>query len=324
MSNSIEESEAIIIDKLSKRGHDVMVSILNEAPRNIFEILRSYFLVPSLRGLSSYDNTSFLKVGKHFLLAEEHNRELNEVLEIHTKYLHNFSVFSDNADEEYGININYLKAYLKLQHFINQLTEIINQANELRPGRMRVDSKISNEAIEEFYKELMRLILFGPFGELINPDVIPEDQDVEVDPGLSDKFLLEFGRNCLATYQRERLSYNPTIVKQRIEEAREREKQRFISDMNRMSEEERKLEIMKKNLGIGEKWSIGGTKITYAYDKDNFEKQRELFAPNYAALRSGGDLSDAAVMFNPTGYNDTEGMYETENGYDVNQYAEDD
>jgi hypothetical protein len=322
MSNSIEDSESIIIEKLSKRGHELMESILNESPRNIFEIIRSYFLIPSLRGLSSYDNTSFLKVGKHFLLAEQHTQELNEILETHTKYLSNFSVFFENADEDYGINLQYLKASLKIQEFINQLTEILNQANELRPGRMRVDSKISIEAIQEFYNELMRLIIFGPFGELINPDVIPEDQDMEVDPGLSDKFLLEFGRNCLANYARERLSYNPTVVKQRIEEAREREKQRFISDMNRMSEEERKLEIMKKKLGIG-KWSIGGTKITFAYDKDNFEKQRELFAPNYAALRTGGDLTDAAVMFNPTGYNDAEGVYEAQNGYDVNQYAED-
>jgi hypothetical protein len=323
MSNSIEDSENIIIDKLSKRSHDIMESILNESPRSIFEILRSYFLIPSLRGLSSYDNTSFLKVGKHFLLADDHTKELNQVLENHTGYLKNFDVFLENADEDIGINPSYLKAFLKLQNFKNQLLEILNQANELRPGRMKLDSKISIEAIELFYKELLRLILFGPFGELINPDIIPEDQDMEVDPGLSDKFLLEFGRNCLTTYIKERLSYNPTIVKQRIEETREREKQRFISDMNRMSEEERKLEIMKKKLGIG-RWSIGGTKITFAYDKDNFEKQRELFAPNYAALRAGGDLGDAAVTFNTTGYADAEGMYETQNGYDVNQYAEDD
>lgn len=323
MSNSIEECESIIIEKLSKRSHDFMESILNEAPRNIFEIIRSYFLVPSLRGLLSYDNTSFLKVGKHFLLAEEHTKELNDVLQNHTVYLKGFDSFLENADEKLGVNPSYLKAYLKINNFKNQLSEILNQANELRPGRMRIDSKISIEAIEIFYKELMRLILFGPFGELINPDVIPKDQKMEVDPGLSDKFLLEFGRNCLANYAKERLSYNPTIVKQRIEETREREKQRFISDMNRMSEEERKLEIMKKKLGIG-RWAIGGTKITFAYDKDNFEKQRELFAPNYAALRAGGDLADAAVTFNTTGYADAEGIYEAQNGYDVNQYAEDD
>jgi hypothetical protein len=323
MSNSIEECESIIIEKLSKRSHDFMESILNEAPRNIFEIIRSYFLVPSLRGLLSYDNTSFLKVGKHFLLAEEHTNELNQVLQTHTAYLKGFESFLENADEDIGINPSYLKAYLKIQNFKNQLSEILNQANELRPGRMRIDSKISIEAIEIFYKELMRLILFGPFGELINPDVIPKDQKMEVDPGLSDKFLLEFGRNCLTTYAKERLSYNPTIVKQRIEETREREKQRFISDMNRMSEEERKLEIMKKKLGIG-RWAIGGTKITFAYDKDNFEKQRELFAPNYAALRAGGDLGDATAVFNTTGYADAEGVYEAQNGYDVNQYAEDD
>jgi hypothetical protein len=323
MSNSIEEAETTIIEKLSKRSHDLMESILNESPRNIFEIIRSYFLMPTLRGLSSYENTSYLKVGKHFLLAEQHTKELDQMLAEHTSYLSKFSVFTDDIDEDIGINPSYLKAYLKLQNFKNEISDILKQANELRPGRMRVDSKISIEAIELFYKELLRIILFGPFGDLINPEVIPEEQDMEVDPGKSDKFLLEFGRNCLSTYINERLSYNPTVVKQRVEEAREREKQKFISDMNRMSEEERKLEIEKKKLGIG-KWSVGGTKITYMYDKDNFEKQRELFAPNYASLKGGKVDGDAAVTFNTTGYNDAEGKYESENGYDVNQYREDD
>jgi hypothetical protein len=320
MSDSIEEAETVITEKLSPRSHALMESILNESPRTIFEIIRSYFLIPTLRGLSSYENTSYLKVSSHFLLAGEHVNELDEMLQDHTKYLSNFSVFSDNIDEDIGINPNYLKAYLKLQNFKNELSDIIKQANELRPGRMRIDSKISIEAIEMFYKELLRMILFGPFGDLINPEVIPEEQDMEVDPGLSDKFLLEFGRNCLASYMTERLSYNPTVVKQRVQEAREREKQRFISDMNRMTEEERKLEIVKKKLGIG-KWAIGGTKITYMYDADNFERQRQLFAPDYTKSRVGrGGEGDAAVTFN-TG---AEAAYEAENGYNLNQHGDDD
>ena len=141
MSNSIEEAETTIIEKLSKRSHDFMEAILNESPRNIFEIIRSYFLIPTLRGLSSYENTSYLKVGNHFLLADEHTKELDEMLTEHTSYLSKFSAFTDDIDEDIGINPNYLKAYLKLQNFKNELTDILNQANELRPGRMRVDSK---------------------------------------------------------------------------------------------------------------------------------------------------------------------------------------
>ena len=50
------------------------------------------------------------------------------------------------------------------------------------------------------------------------------------------------------------------MVRDRIEKARETEKQRFIASLDNLSPEERRVELVKKRLGIG-RWAIGGTKL---------------------------------------------------------------
>jgi hypothetical protein len=44
--------------------------------------------------------------------------------------------------------------------------------------------------------------------------------------------------------------------------------------------DEKRVELMKKRLGIG-KWAIGGTKLVYAYDPDQWEKNRQELLTNY-------------------------------------------
>jgi hypothetical protein len=161
---------------------------------------------------------------------------------------------------------------------------------------------------------------------LIDPSINPETEDgpLTVDPGVSDTFLLKFGRSCLQRYMKERLSYNPEVVRQKVEEAKELEKQRFIMGIQKLSEEERKAELMMKTLGIG-KWAIGGTKLVYSYDPDQWEKNRADIANNYGAAAGyspEGDMPAEFANFDPTGY--FEGDRAEGEGYDMNMHPEND
>jgi hypothetical protein len=53
-----------------------------------------------------------------------------------------------------------------------------------------------------------------------------------------------------------------------------------------MTPEQRKIELTKKKLGIGELWSKGGTSLTHKYDPDEWNNLAE-------AAKSRGTYSDA-------------------------------
>jgi hypothetical protein len=53
----------------------------------------------------------------------------------------------------------------------------------------------------------------------------------------------------------------------------EAEKMTFINDLDKMSPEEKKSELMMKRLGLG-KWSVGGTKAIRTLDPEQLERER--------------------------------------------------
>jgi hypothetical protein len=47
----------------------------------------------------------------------------------------------------------------------------------------------------------------------------------------------------------------------------------MINKLAKMTPEEKKVELMKKRLGLGD-WAIGGTKAIYQYDPEQYERER--------------------------------------------------
>ena len=111
-----------------------------------------------------------------------------------------------------------------------------------------------------------------------------------------------------------------------IEEANEMEHQRFIDDLDKLTPEQRKLEMTKKRLGIG-KWAIGGTKAVYQYDPDQWEENRNAVASSYAkaaAYDPNAELPAAMQMRNTTGYDMQAGYDAQDDGYEYSFGGDDD
>ena len=148
-------------------------------------------------------------------------------------------------------------------------------SSELRISRLFFDKKLSQIQVESFLNEILRCTLIGPLYILLHS--IENNMNI---------FIVNIIEKLLKQYNREHLSYNPTKVREELAKAREVEKQGFIHFLHVKNPEERAIEIQKERLGIG-RWSIGGTKLVYSYDPDQWDKFRSEHANNYSLLNDG-------------------------------------
>jgi hypothetical protein len=210
---------------------------------------------------------------------------------------------------------------------VEQLSEINKISTELRISRMKFSPKLTEVQVQMFFNQIMKTLVLGPLGELANPEVNPESPDgmTSPDPANSDQFLIKFVSACLVKYKKEAVSFNPEETKQKIAEAKELEAQRFVKKLDKLTPEERQIELQKKKYGYGD-WAIGGTKLVYSYDADQWVKNTEAAQMDYAAA-SGftpeADLPIDITDMDLTGYVDREGMGEQGLGYEYKLYDAD-
>lgn len=317
LRDSIRESETIIQQKLGDARLKLLTSMLDEPTGQVFEILRSYFLVPIQRVLSGQGYAP-VHVPAHYKLEKEHKVIVNEMIDKHLEFIKKFDLYPEDAPE------SLMKAQFKLEQFRIQMGEFMALSPELRVSRIKFSKKLSQEQVARFLKELLRVWLIGSLGQLIDPDVVPEVEgiDLAAEDGHSDSFIVRFLATVLAHYSGERLAYNPTIVKQKIEEATEAEHQRFLNKMRGMSEEDKRIEMEKKSLGMG-MWGRGKTNLGNLFSGEELELRRQEMLGDYGTLMMGGP--DGLVGDMQGGQVDAFG-FETagdEEGYDVRFIDED-
>jgi hypothetical protein len=102
----------------------------------------------------------------------------------------------------------------------------------------------------------------------------------------------------------------------------EAEKMTFINKLDRMSPEEKKVELMKKRQGLGD-WAEGVTKAIFSLDPDQYERERvqriEMGVGDFVA---GDGVAAAAAAINDENFGG--GGAGAEGGYDNAQMEADD
>ena len=326
LRQNLNESEAFLIRRFGERGKEIFASILRESPQTIFEILLTYFLTPAQRILQTYNGAGILRVPAHYKLGTEHKNMLKTMFDEHVSYLDQFDAYPEPPEDE-DEDRTLMKARIKLAIFVEQLSEINKLSSELRVSRMKFDARLTEVQVQMFFNQIMKTLVLGPIGELANPDINPESPDgiQPPDPANSDQFLIKFVSACLVKYKKESVAFNPEEVKQKIAEAKELEAQRFVRKLDRLTPEERQIELQKKKYGYGD-WAIGGTKLVYSYDADQWVKNTEAAQMDYAAASGFTPEADIPIditNMDLTGYVDREGMAEQGLGYEYKLYDED-
>ena len=310
LSDVIAVAEADVKQRIPAQAHGVLDGITDLSWDNFMQSIFTYFLVPSSRILQEFDADSFV-VPANYKLGDEHIEDIKKIFTEDTRLVVKFSpdfkqTFMALARE-------------KLAYFVKQLEAIIAFKEKMRPSLVP-GRKYTLEYIQ-------RALFYGPLYELCNPNRLPptmEGQAAVDTPTNVIKLLLAFIVGSLSKYNKERLSFNDEQLRELIMVRNEKEKNEFISYLDKMTDEERAVELTNKRLGIG-RWAIGGTKLIWAYNADQYERERDEReragiisfpgeGPNDVPTFDGRPLDDMGFA-----------LYQGEgDGYDMRQRADED
>ena len=286
---------------------------LQNDAKQLFEIFLAYLITPLQRLLTRYE-TKTLRVSKLYDLGSQHAIDLNEMLEKHT-----------DTSSKYATSFENGLAAVKIRYFLEQIQGLAKFAQEIQAARV--------PGGEIGTKYLKRALAVGPLAELLDFNRVPLVATGEVAAeslvDRSGSALVAFLTACMGQFTRESLSYSPDEIRLRIAKAKEKEKMNIVSDLDKLDDDAKRVELVNKALGLG-RWAIGGSKLIYAYDADQYERERDE-----RIKRGGTDLPMAAESMEAPGNNQVfdifgqgvgggDQFYEGEGGYDVGQEADDD
>lgn len=296
LSNAAAEELSEIERRIGARSTGALRSLLQQSPGQIAESLRTYLLVPFQRLLSKFKIKS-LQVQRSYELATGARDDLHQLLENHLEYLGPLTKRAqgltaaklEQARDRLGLVLPILKNELR--------------ASFVPGGRFGLPYIIS-------------ALLSGILSEFINPNRVPDGPDVgQIDLGA--RAPIQILDVCLNRLQIEGLNFSEQQVRDVISRRAEAEKVSMINRLAKMTPEEKKVELMKKRLGLGD-WAVGGTKAIYAYDPEQYERER--------AQRAEMGLGEFGGAVAVAGGDDDfgGGGAGAEGGYDNDQMAADD
>ena len=262
IAESVSNAEMIVANRIGQDAFGVLSSIFSESATNVFETIKSYLVLPIQRIITSY-NTDQMKVHKQYMLSQDHQEDIVSLLKQHTRI--SSSINRDTLGE-FGL--------IKYRYYIEQMSAILKQASEIKTSRIAYGVYV--------LPYILRTLVMGPLSSLLDPNQIPSDAAdlAGLSAGKSAKSILLTIRALVQLYTKERLSYSSELIKDKIAKADEKERDGVINDIDKLSDDDKKLELIRKNLGLG-RWAIGGTKLIYSYDADQYDKERELRMSQY-------------------------------------------
>ncbi len=303
---NISEKEIFIRNRVGPDVFKVLESITRKSARECGDTIKVYLLVPFQRLLTGTQKNNF-KILKSYELSPE---TVNDIM---VKGLGNHFETILNGQEVNGFVLR------KIKHLVNELSEACLKVFPLlRP--------ITTPGGTVMVMYMLRAFLMGPVYRYLDPHSIPPMYDIDEDgssamPNL--KLLYQGLTQALTKYVKGSFVPSEAEIKIQLEKRQEAENQKFLKRLDKMTKQERQVELQLKSLGMGE-WAIGGTKAIRQYDPERYEKERierkdaELVDYVLAPEEGQGRPYD---MFGYVAEEAGEGA-----GYDVNdnQYADDD
>jgi hypothetical protein len=295
--------------------------LLNQPWISFCDIIQQYFITPFQRLLAHFTTTTFeIPIEMKGVLSKKHIE--NDILpifigktgeRIKDGELTFFKLFTlDNIVEQTKdfpthdppttqqreqLHILRTTIIYKLRIFIEYLSSVVTFKNKMRFKSMPSSSRFL------FY--IQGIVLYGSLESLF------------ITNRNFNKCMINIFDYQMKKYNREILVTDPKEIKKRIETVNEKERTHVIAEFNKLTKEERKVELQNKRLGLG-KWSVGGTKLIYKYDKNYYDLEREK------RLEAGiiDYQFDARVPDSNSRHEVQD--YERNEGYDNRQHAEDD
>jgi len=160
---------------------------------------------------------------------------------------------------------------------------------------------------------ILKAGIAGILYEMMNKNMSIPDTYLEEDSILDTSSLpKEVISELILRYESESFRLTEEEIKLAIAIRNEKEKQLFINNLDKLSPEEKRLALMQQKLGLGD-FSVGGTSSIYAYNSQQFERERDQRAAMGFRDQSQTDR-----------YNKLKQERDMDSGYDPTQLNSDD
>ena len=267
----ISEKEEFIRQRLGEDIYKYIESLTRKSPRECGEAITAFILVPFKRWISGMNV-------KDFTILDSYNLSQQTKDDIMVRGLGNYLKVIGEDVELKGLLLR------KTQAFVNDLSEI---CRKVFPSLRAVLTPGGGTVVQY----LMRAYVMGTIQKFLDPHHIPEEievierqgegqgqgqgqgQEEEAEGVVNMKILYRALAQTLTKYAVGNRIPTEEEIRISLEKRAEKEKQQFIGEIDRMSRDERKVELMMKSIGMG-KWAAGGSKAIRQYDPERYEVER--------------------------------------------------
>ena len=251
ISTMASQSLRELKDFIGETDKSVLEQMLDQPIRQVIESLETSILIPLTRILKGY-NTSQLSVPKDYNLDLLITTDINTFISFHTEYLKRLT------EQITGF------AKSKITYAVEQLSVFIKTFQ----AHVRIPLLLGGKIGAQY---LLQAGIASILRDMVDPNVITPTNTVAMDGSTNiPKLVL---KEVIKKYKEERFRLTDEEIRIEIAKRNEKEKMLIISKFDRMSKEEKGLELVKKKLGLGD-WAVGGTKAIYLYNSEQYERDR--------------------------------------------------
>jgi len=251
LSNYATEVIEMIKGRIGAKTAETLKKVLEDS--SAVENVKTYFLIPFQRLIVDFQVGS-LKIAPNYKLHEGIEDDINTNIANHLEFMNRL------RDRVTGTTKEKMKwARARLAAATTILQKYIRGA--YIPG-----GSIG-------FPYLTTALLGGILAEFIDPNFTPPGGYGEGTATSDPRHLLQILDVCIQKLDKEGLRFTDDEIKALINQRDEKEKISFINRFENLTPQEKAVAKMIKKLGLKE-WAVGGTKAIYAYDPDQYEKER--------------------------------------------------
>jgi hypothetical protein len=272
LSNFYAAALQQIQERMGARASGILQALLLQSPVQIVESLQAYILVPFQRVLNKFKAAS-LKVQPGLDVGTSTVSDLEKILSSHLTYL------KEIEKKCQGI------AKPKMERVRDVLVVTLHMIrDQIRSAYMPG----STMAIQN----LLGALVAGIFAEFINGNLGAIDGAPGVDPfARSPAQILDI---CLGRLRDEGLNFTEDQIRDMIAQRNEIEKQYMIGRFRDLNDDEKRVELLNKRLGLGA-WAVGGTKAIRVYNEEHYElEKQQRLDMGFNEFTFGGDVPAGA------------------------------
>lgn len=285
LSNKAREAFDEITKRMGQENATTLEKMVEQGLSSAIQSIHDYLMIPYLRLTNRFNVRSFFI---RYDLPRQTEEDILEDLRLHLSYNNEI------------VTKNYLKGLTgaKTKYASQQLKSLLSFLQKEVRTPLIPGGNIGAPYI-------LKAAIYGILEQFINPNEVPPTYaDYTKDEGTtgdaSSRAALQILYILLKRFREEGIQFSPDQIREALAKRKEAEKIRIINRIDKMSDEEKKVELINKKYGLGE-WARGSTKgiaILNAeqYDYENMElfqmgakKRREREADNSGfMIRSAG------------------------------------